>query len=168
MIVPIVVDHDQAPTAEQFALGIADIDAFDRLADDGFSVEILSHSLSEEDLIEKIKELEKRAHRTASEWAEDYSPYRFCQFVAELGIVGRLREKCSHFREESTGTEIFEADFEYALKGRLVLADEVCAIHPMFYKKLNIKFNRISSTLRKKLCLPEGVTPCIYPSIPRS
>ena len=32
-------------------------DAFDRLADDGFSVEILSHSLSEADLIEKIKDI---------------------------------------------------------------------------------------------------------------
>jgi D-3-phosphoglycerate dehydrogenase len=32
-------------------------DAFDRLADDGFSVEILTHSLSEEDLIEKIKDI---------------------------------------------------------------------------------------------------------------
>lgn len=32
-------------------------DAFDRLADDGFSVEILSHSLSEDDLIEKIKDI---------------------------------------------------------------------------------------------------------------
>ena len=32
-------------------------DAFDRLADDGFSVEILSHSLSEDDLIEKIKDV---------------------------------------------------------------------------------------------------------------
>jgi len=32
-------------------------DAFDRLADDGFSVEILSHSLSEEDLIEKVKDI---------------------------------------------------------------------------------------------------------------
>ncbi|KAB8155881.1 phosphoglycerate dehydrogenase [Kordia sp. TARA_039_SRF] len=32
-------------------------DAFDRLADDGFSVEMLSHSLSEEDLIEKVKDI---------------------------------------------------------------------------------------------------------------
>ncbi|WP_420570848.1 phosphoglycerate dehydrogenase [Kordia sp.] len=32
-------------------------DAFDRLANDGFSVEILSHSLSEEDLIEKVKDI---------------------------------------------------------------------------------------------------------------
>jgi D-3-phosphoglycerate dehydrogenase len=32
-------------------------DAFDRLADDGFSVEILTHSLSEEDLIEKVKDI---------------------------------------------------------------------------------------------------------------
>jgi len=32
-------------------------DAFNRLADDGFSVEILSHSLSEDDLIEKIKDI---------------------------------------------------------------------------------------------------------------
>lgn len=32
-------------------------DAFDRLASDGFSVEILSHSLSEEDLIEKVKDI---------------------------------------------------------------------------------------------------------------
>lgn len=32
-------------------------DAFNRLSEDGFSVEILSHSLSEEDLIEKIKDI---------------------------------------------------------------------------------------------------------------
>lgn len=170
----IVIGANPIFSSENIVRGIKRVE--DSLADEVFSTYSsaypnaarIADALSGMPPIFEAKELEKRAHRTASEWAEDYSPYRFCQFVAELGIVGRLREKCSHFREESTGTEIFEADFEYALKGRLVLADEVCAIHPMFYKKLNIKFNRISSTLRKKLCLPEGVTPCIYPSIPRS
>lgn len=80
----------------------------------------------------QAKELDKRAHQTASQWQGDYSPYRFRQFVAELGIVGRVRRK-----DDATG--IIEADFEYFKKGRLMLStDDLCVIHPMFYTKLNV------------------------------
>lgn len=80
----------------------------------------------------KGKELDKRAHRTASQWPEEYSPYRFRQFVAELGIVGRVRQR-------DRTSAIVEADFEYFQKGRLTLSDDdLCVIHPMFYTKLNV------------------------------
>jgi hypothetical protein len=79
------------------------------------------------------KELDKRAHRTASQWSDEYSPYRFRQFVAELGIVGRVRQSDRHHT-------MVEADFEYFQTGRLILADDdLCAIHPMFYRKLNVR-----------------------------
>lgn len=81
------------------------------------------------------KELDKRAHRTASQWTEEYSPYRFRQFVAELGIVGRVRRS-------SQSQEIIEADFEYFHRGRLILDDDdLCVIHPMFYSRLNVNIN---------------------------
>lgn len=80
----------------------------------------------------KAKELDKRAHQTASQWSEEYSPYRFRQFVAELGIVGRVRQN-------DRTNAIVEADFEYFKKGRLILSnDDLCVIHPMFYTKLNV------------------------------
>ncbi|HEY9881348.1 MAG TPA: hypothetical protein V6D29_23025, partial [Leptolyngbyaceae cyanobacterium] len=80
----------------------------------------------------QAKELDKRAHQTASQWQDDYSPYRFRQFVAELGIVGRVRQK-----DDVSG--VVEADFEYFKKGRLILStDDLCVIHPMFYTKLNV------------------------------
>ncbi|MEM1293545.1 MAG: hypothetical protein AAGH67_18945, partial [Cyanobacteria bacterium P01_H01_bin.162] len=35
---------------------------------------------------------------------------------------------------------MIEADFEYFQTGRLILADDdLCAIHPMFYRKLNVR-----------------------------
>ncbi|MEM9819057.1 MAG: hypothetical protein AAF827_22020 [Cyanobacteria bacterium P01_D01_bin.6] len=81
----------------------------------------------------KGKELDKRAHRTASQWSDEYSPYRFRQFVAELGIVGRVRQS-------DRSQTMIEADFEYFQTGRLILADDdLCAIHPMFYRKLNVR-----------------------------
>ena len=86
------------------------------------------------------KELDKRAHRTASQWSDEYSPYRFRQFVAELGIVGRVRQS-------DRNNTIVEADFEYFQTGRLVLGDEdLCAIHPMFYTKLNVQ-------MKEKICV---------------
>ncbi|MBD2256346.1 hypothetical protein [Pseudanabaena sp. FACHB-2040] len=82
-------------------------------------------------------ELDKRAPLTASEWPPgEYSPLSFRQLVAELGIVGRVR----HLDEKAGYAE---ADFEYSMEGRLpLMVTDTCVIHPMFYRKLNIKVNR--------------------------
>ncbi|MDJ0706063.1 MAG: hypothetical protein QNJ46_22560 [Leptolyngbyaceae cyanobacterium MO_188.B28] len=84
-------------------------------------------------MIFKGNELDKRAPITASEWPPgEYSPLNFRLLAAELGIVGRVRY-CN--REAGYA----EADFEYSLEGRLpLIVDNLCAIHPMFYRKLNI------------------------------
>lgn len=85
----------------------------------------------------KGNELDKRAPLTASEWAVgEYSPLAFRQLVAELGIVGRVRQI-----NEQAG--YVEADFEYSSESRLpLLVTDTCVIHPMFYQKLNITINR--------------------------
>lgn len=82
------------------------------------------------------KELDKVAPHTSSVWKDgNYSPYEFRRFVAELGIVGRVRKL-----HERSG--IVEADFEYAQDDRLAITvKDICVIHPMFYKKLNIKMD---------------------------
>ncbi len=82
----------------------------------------------------KGKLLDKLAPETASEWPKgDYSPTRFRQLVAELGIVGVVRKYDEH-------TGIVEADFEYAIEDRLPIpTNEDCVIHPMFYEKLATK-----------------------------
>jgi len=74
--------------------------------------------------------LDRIAHRTASEWPRgDYSPTRFKQILAELGIVGVVRV----WNKEA---KIIEADFEYALKDRLAItSDDQCVLHPMFFEK---------------------------------
>jgi archaellum biogenesis ATPase FlaH len=92
-------------------------------------------------LIFKANELDKRAPQTASQWPSgEYSSYAFRQFVSELGIVGRVRNV-----SEKTG--IVEADFEYAGESRIsLLVNDQCVIHPMFYKKLNIR-------MTKNLCI---------------
>jgi hypothetical protein len=81
----------------------------------------------------KGSQLDKVASRTASLWtAGEYSPLRFRQLVAELGIVGRVRR----FND---GHRIAEADFEYTSNDRLALqVDDDCVIHPMFFEKLGI------------------------------
>lgn len=81
------------------------------------------------------KELDRLGHRTASQWSNgDYSPYDFRRIVAELGVVGRVRN--------ANGNHVVEADFEYALRDRLALqVDDDCVIHPMFYKKLNTRLD---------------------------
>nr|RNJ67080.1 MAG: hypothetical protein EDM05_22380 [Leptolyngbya sp. IPPAS B-1204] len=88
-------------------------------------------------MIFKGNELDKRAPLTASEWpAGEYSPHAFRQLVAELGLVGRIRS-CN----EKAG--IVEATFEYSSESRLpLLVTDYCAIHPMFYQKLNINDQR--------------------------
>lgn len=88
-------------------------------------------------MIFKGNELDKRAPLTASEWPSgEYSPLSFRQLVAELGIVGRVR----HLDEKAGYAE---ADFEYSMEGRLpLLVTDMCVIHPMFYRKLNINLNR--------------------------
>jgi hypothetical protein len=85
-------------------------------------------------LLFKGNELDKRAPQTASLWASgDYTPHAFRQLLAELGIVGRVRQ-ISHSRG------VIEADFEYTYANRLpLLVSDDCVIHPMFYKKLNIQ-----------------------------
>jgi hypothetical protein len=85
-------------------------------------------------MVFNANELDRAAPATASEWPDgDYSPYRFRRILAELGIVGRVRDW-----NKKSG--IIEADFEYALEDRLTLPrrDE-CVVHPMFFEKLSIK-----------------------------
>jgi archaellum biogenesis ATPase FlaH len=97
----------------------------------------IAEALSGLPLIFKGNELDKRAPQTASQWpAGEYSSYAFRQFVSELGIVGRVRNV-----SEKTG--IVEADFEYAGDSRIsLLVNDQCVIHPMFYKKLNIRMTK--------------------------
>jgi len=97
----------------------------------------IAEALSGLPLIFKGNELDKRAPQTASQWpAGEYSSYAFRQFVSELGIVGRVR----HVSEK---TGIVEADFEYAGDSRIsLLVNDLCVIHPMFYKKLNIRMTK--------------------------
>ena len=82
----------------------------------------------------KGNELDNVARRTASRWPKGrYSLDLFRQVVTELGIVGRRRG----LKDERTG--IMEADFEFAMDDRLFVHEQDdCAIHPMFYRKLNI------------------------------
>lgn len=114
----------------------------DRLADEVFNsyssvypnAARIAEALSGMPLIFKGSELDKRAPQTASLWEDnEYSPYSFRQLLVELGIVGRVRQI-----DERQG--MIEADFEYVSTNRLpLLVNDECVIHPMFYKKLNIK-----------------------------
>lgn len=79
--------------------------------------------------------LDQVAKKTSDVWAEGYSLSSFRRLVAELGIVGKVRGK-------STEAGVIEADFEYAMPDRLVITnDDECAIHPMFYSKLQVQKN---------------------------
>jgi len=88
-------------------------------------------------MVFKGNELDRRASHTASEWdGGDYSPLAFRQLVAELGIVGRVR----YFNRDQG---IAEVDFEYSTESRLpLLVSDLCAIHPMFYRKLHIQLDQ--------------------------
>lgn len=78
--------------------------------------------------------LDQVAKRTSGTWpAGNYTASAFRRLVAELGIVGRVRNK-----DDKTG--IVTADFEYNMQDRLTLnSDDLCVIHPMFYNKLQVK-----------------------------
>lgn len=79
------------------------------------------------------RELDKVAKRSSSSWHGDYSLARFRRLVAEIGVVGRVRNI-----SEEPG--IVESDFEFTLKDRLFINEkDQCVIHPMFYRKLNSK-----------------------------
>jgi hypothetical protein len=81
------------------------------------------------------RELDRRASQSAAEWPDNYSPSRFRQLVAELGIIGRVTRN-----PPSTG--FIDADFEYASTERLWLTHrDQCVVHPMFYRKLEVEFN---------------------------
>ncbi|MGB3297864.1 MAG: hypothetical protein WBA76_06310 [Phormidesmis sp.] len=89
-------------------------------------------------MIFKGNELDRRAPITAAEWSGEYSSHSFRQLVSELGIIGRVR----HLNDEAGYAE---ADFEYSTESRLpLLSDNTCAVHPMFYRKLNVAYdNRV-------------------------
>ena len=81
--------------------------------------------------------LDQVAKKTSDVWAEGYSLSSFRRLVAELGIVGKVRRK-----NDQVG--IIEVDFEYAMPDRLVITnDDECAIHPMFYSKLQVLRNDV-------------------------
>ncbi len=79
-------------------------------------------------------ELDKRAPQSKSAWPDGaYSPAAFRQLVTELGIVGRVSR-------HNTESGFIDADFEYSMRDRLrVTHRDQCAIHPMFYRRLNIE-----------------------------
>jgi hypothetical protein len=81
-------------------------------------------------------ELDRRAKQSASEWpGGEYSPTRFRDLVAELGIIGRVARG-------SAETEFIDADFEYSSTERLSLTHrDQCVVHPMFYRRLKVVFN---------------------------
>jgi hypothetical protein len=65
--------------------------------------------------------------------------------VAELGIVGRVRKErnVGGIRDVAAYTKYFQVDFEYFAKDRLAITDtDDCAVHPMFYDKLNVGIDR--------------------------
>jgi hypothetical protein len=82
-------------------------------------------------------ELDKRAKDTRGEWPDGtYSLANFRQLVAELGIVGRVKA-----RNDAAG--FIDAEFEYSTMERLSISPrDECAIHPMFYTKLNVKLDQ--------------------------
>lgn len=95
-------------------------------------VGIILTALSGESMRLDGKRLDKIAPRTSSVWAGEYSPLRFRQLVAELGVVGKVRSVDERSR-------IISADFEYNREDRLTINDNTdCVIHPMFYRKYSI------------------------------
>lgn len=86
-------------------------------------------------------ELDRRASQSAAEWPDKYSPSKFRALVAELGIIGRVTRG-------GIESEYIDADFEYASTERLSLDHhDTCVVHPMFYRKLNIRHNSDSRVM---------------------
>lgn len=92
-------------------------------------------ALTDAPMIFDGKYLDQVAKKTSDVWAEGYSLSSFRRLLAELGIVGKVRNR-------NRGSKIIEADFEYAMQDRLVISnDDECVIHPMFYSKLRVVKN---------------------------
>lgn len=105
-------------------------------------VSTIVDALMKIDMLFTGNELDRRAHQSASEWpAGTYTPARFSRLVAELGIVGRVRR-----HNEEAG--YIDADFEYSLEERLPITHrDECVIHPMFYSRFNVQFNKNSRVM---------------------
>lgn len=90
-------------------------------------------ALSGSDAVFLGKHLHKIAPRSASAWAKgEYSPDAFKNLLTEIGVVGRVR------KHGADGT-FHEADYNYSSSIPVHLQeDELCAIHPMFFNRLNI------------------------------
>ncbi|MEK6260980.1 MAG: hypothetical protein AABP62_20460 [Planctomycetota bacterium] len=81
-------------------------------------------------------ELDRRGKITSSEWTTHYSLNSFRRFVSELGIVGVVRKSAANGK-------YLAADFEYSARGKIdITPDDTCAIHPMFYQKLRVQFDK--------------------------
>ncbi len=92
-------------------------------------------SLSGLDMVFEGKELDRRAPESAPFWHGDYSPARFRQLAAELGIIGIVDRS-------NPRSGFIDADFEYAMNDRLAISHrDTCVVHPMFYRKLRIVMN---------------------------
>ena len=80
------------------------------------------------------KELDRRAHSSASEWPRgQYSQPAFRRLVAELGIVGRAKKITD---------SVIDAEFEYSIPRRLsLMPSDDCVLHPMFYSRFNVQLN---------------------------
>lgn len=76
-------------------------------------------------------QLDKRAPESKGYWRTgDYSPAAFSRLVTELGIVGRVTREAQGY---------VDAEFAYGQSHRVELMHrDNCAIHPMFFKLLNI------------------------------
>ena len=108
------------------------------------SKHILSCFRSEPNLIGRASRLDKLLPRSKSAWPEEmpYDRALFWQMVAELGFMGSVTEQTDRY---------YETEFEYAMADRLVLNfDDVCAIHPVFYKLFSIKADK------QKIVYPVG------------
>jgi hypothetical protein len=78
-------------------------------------------------------ELDRRAKESACAWPPGmYSPSSFRQFVAQLGIVGRVLR-------QNDADGYVDAEFEYSSTDRLIISPrDVCVIHPMFWERLSV------------------------------
>ncbi|MEA2562330.1 MAG: hypothetical protein QOH06_3834 [Acidobacteriota bacterium] len=93
----------------------------------------ISDALSGMPMVFGGNDLDKIAKQSAWAWpAGTYSSNNFRRLVAEIGVVGRVRE-------QSEVDRYIGVEFEYLQKDRLYLSHkDKCAIHPMFYRRLNV------------------------------
>lgn len=140
-IASLAMDHGSFPRFENETIIEAVKECEEELADEVLNaysriyrnVAQIVEAVSAAPMIFSGNQLDKWAKRRKSAWPRgQYSPQRFRDLLADLGVVGRVRHA-------SEATDVVEADFQYFKKSRLVITEtDTCAIHPMFYRKLNI------------------------------